>query len=51
VRERCRRSEDAWTQLAERAQRAEDSRHKHELTRAATAAETSDDQNIEDRGL
>lgn len=40
VRERCRRSEEAWTQLANRAARSEDLRAKQEQMKAdATPAE------------
>jgi hypothetical protein len=35
VRERCRRSEDAWTALADRAQRAEHFRHLEQERKAA----------------
>jgi hypothetical protein len=39
VRERCRRSEAAWTALADRAARSEDLKAKHEKLKAAEAAE------------
>ncbi|HEU0311365.1 MAG TPA: hypothetical protein VFR36_09130 [Sphingomicrobium sp.] len=38
VRERCRRSEAAWTQLAERAAQAERNRIKQAMMKAAEAA-------------
>ena len=38
VRERCRRSEDAWTELADRAQRSERMREAEALRKAEEAA-------------
>jgi len=37
VRERCRRSEAAWTALADRAERSEQMRHAEALRKAAQA--------------
>ncbi len=37
VRERCRRSEAAWTEFAERAERAEQMRTQHEKMKAEQA--------------
>lgn len=41
VRERCRRSEEAWTLLADRAARSEAMRTKQELFKAAQMAEAA----------
>jgi hypothetical protein len=43
VRDRCRRSEAAWTQLAERAAATEKMRIKQMMEKAAAAAEMSHD--------
>ena len=50
VRERCRRSEAAWTALADRAQRSELMRIEEQKRKAATAALMSNEDDIQEDG-
>ena len=49
VRERCRRSEAAWTMLADRAARSEAMREKIEKMKAAETAAMKDEDHFEDK--
>jgi hypothetical protein len=49
VRERCRRSEAAWSALADRAQRSERLRIEDQKRKAATAASISDEDRTEEQ--
>jgi hypothetical protein len=51
VRERCRRSEAAWTVLADKAHRSEQLRIEEMKRKAATAASVNDEDYIETEGL
>jgi len=51
VRERCRRSEAAWTVLAERAERSELLREQDAKKKAAEAAERTNEDIIQESGL
>ena len=46
VRERCRRSEAAWTMLADKARRSEQLRSEEAERKAAAAAATADDEPV-----
>jgi hypothetical protein len=48
VRERCRRSEAAWSALAEKAQRGERLRIEDQKRKAAEAASSSNEDNIQE---
>jgi hypothetical protein len=48
VRERCRRSEAAWSDLADKAQRSERLRIEDQKRKAATAASISNEEHIEE---
>jgi len=48
VRERCRRSEAAWTALADKAQRTERLRTEDQKRKAATAASIANEDHIEE---
>jgi hypothetical protein len=48
VRERCRRSEDAWSALADKALRGERLRIEDQKRKAATAASISNEDHIQD---
>jgi hypothetical protein len=48
VRERCRRSEAAWSALADKAQRGERLRTEDQKRKAATAASISDEDHIQE---
>ena len=48
VRERCRRSEAAWSALADKALRSERLRIDDQKRKAATAASTSNENNIQE---
>jgi hypothetical protein len=48
VRERCRRSEAAWSALADKAQRGERLRIEDQKRKAATAASISDEEHIQE---
>jgi len=47
VRERCRRSETAWSALAEKAQRGEQLRIEDQMRKAATAASNSNEDDFQ----
>ena len=51
VRERCRRSEAAWTALADKAKRSERLRQEEEKRKAAIAAEKNHEEIIQESGL
>ena len=48
VRERCRRSETAWSALAEKAQRGEELRLEDQKRKAAVAASISNEDDIQE---
>jgi len=48
VRERCRRSETAWSALADKAQRGEQLRIEDQKRKAATAASISNEDHIQE---
>lgn len=48
VRERCRRSEAAWSDLADKAQRGERLRIEDQKRKAATAASVSNEEHIQE---
>jgi hypothetical protein len=48
VRERCRRSEAAWSDLADKAQRGERLRIEDQKRKAATAASISNEEHIQE---
>ena len=48
VRERCRRSEAAWSALADKAQRSESLRIEDQKRKAATAASISNEDHIQE---
>jgi hypothetical protein len=50
VRERCRRSEAAWTALADRAQRSELLRIEEQKRKAASAASMSNEDDFQEDG-
>ena len=47
VRERCRRSEEAWTALADKARRSERLRLEEQQRKSAIAASTANEANLE----
>jgi len=51
VRERCRRSEAAWTALADKAERSERLREQDAKRKAAETAEAINEETIQESGL